>query len=50
MVRRRGRLPTGIDTSTQHTDGILTFIAGAFVGIAGGALLVAVTVALDPMD
>jgi hypothetical protein len=45
-----GRVATGVDTSTQHTDGILTFIAGAFVGIAGGALLAAVTVALDPKD
>lgn len=45
-----GRVATGVDTSTQHTDGILTFIAGAFVGIAGGALLAAVAVALDPKD
>jgi hypothetical protein len=45
-----GRVATGVDTSTQHTDGIWTFIAGAFVGIAGGALLAAVTAALDPKD
>jgi len=45
-----GRVATGVDTTTQHTDGIWTFVAGAFVGIAGGALLTAVTVALDPKD
>jgi hypothetical protein len=45
-----GRVATGVNTSTQHTDGIWTFVAGAFVGIAGGALLAAVTVALDPKD
>ena len=45
-----GRVATGVDTNTQHTDGIWTFVAGAFVGIAGGALLAAVTVALDPKD
>jgi len=45
-----GRVATGVDTSTQHTDGIWTFVAGAFVGIAGGGLLAAVAVALDPKD
>jgi hypothetical protein len=45
-----GRVATGVDTATQHTDGIWTFVAGAFVGIAGGALLAAVTVALDRKD
>jgi hypothetical protein len=45
-----GRVATGVDTTTQHADGIWTFVAGAFVGIAGGALLTAVTVALDPKD
>jgi hypothetical protein len=38
-----GRVATGVDFSTQRQDNALTFIAGALIGVAGGALLAVAT-------
>jgi hypothetical protein len=38
-----GRVATGVDFSAQREDNALTFIAGALIGVAGGALLTVVT-------
>jgi hypothetical protein len=45
-----GRVATGVDFGTQREDNALTFIAGALIGVAGGALLTVVTEWLHAMD
>jgi hypothetical protein len=47
---RAGRVASGINHTAQANDDTKTFIAGALLGLAGGALLSAVQDALHASD